>query len=159
MTSILMVEDNETDFELQLAELRRNGLTCEARRVDTEPSLVQALVQYVPDVILCDFSMPRFGGLRALEVARLHAPQTPFVFVSGGIGEDLAVESLKHGATDYVLKSNLKRLAPAVRRALEEAQLRVARSTAEHALSDSEQRYRDLFHSNPHPMWLFDTQT
>ncbi len=124
---ILFVEDVESDAELSLVHLRKAGLQCSARRVQTGPDLRAALGEFSPDLILADFSLPQFDGLAALEIAREVAPDTPFIFVSGSIGEERAVTALLCGAVDYVLKSNLTRLPPAVRRALADARARVER--------------------------------
>lgn len=118
---VLIVEDVATDAELALRELERRGVACIARRVETEDDFRRQLDEFAPDIILCDFSLPQFDGMTALLIAREKRPDTPFVFVSGTIGEERAIECLKRGATDYVLKTNLARLAPAVTRALEEA--------------------------------------
>jgi diguanylate cyclase (GGDEF)-like protein/PAS domain S-box-containing protein len=128
---ILVVEDSPADAELAVRELRRAGLALDFRRVDTEDGFRRALDEYAPQVILSDFSMPGFGGLTALDLAREKLPDVPFVFVSGTIGEDRAVEAMRRGATDYVLKDRMNRLVPVIQRALEEARERAARRRAE----------------------------
>jgi diguanylate cyclase (GGDEF)-like protein/PAS domain S-box-containing protein len=128
---ILVVDDSPADAELAVRELQRAGLAVEARRVDTEESYRRALDEFRPQLILSDFSMPAFGGLAALDLAREKLPDVPFVFVSGTIGEDRAVEAMKRGATDYVLKDRMNRLVPVIRRALQEAAERAARRRAE----------------------------
>src|SRR6266850_1172654 len=120
---ILLVEDVETDAELQVRELKRAGLNFDAHRVQSESAFLAEISEFEPDIIMSDFSIPGFGGLRALELACNRVPETPFVFVSGTIGEETAVESLKRGATDYVLKTNLVRLGPVVRRAMASSML------------------------------------
>jgi len=124
---ILLVEDVEADAERALHHLRRAGLDCIWRRVETEAELIAALAQFEPAVILSDFSLPQFDGMSALNVSRLHAPDIPFIFFSGTIGEEHAIEALHAGAVDYVLKENLARLAPALRRALRDAAARLER--------------------------------
>jgi diguanylate cyclase (GGDEF)-like protein len=119
---VLLVEDVETDAELTLRRLRLDGIECEATRVETEVAFVAALRERNCDIIISDFSLPRFDGMSALAIARREAADVPFIFVSGTIGEERAIEALRCGAVDYVLKSNLKRLAPAVARALREAE-------------------------------------
>ena len=131
---ILMLEDVATDAELVRRELAQEGFDFEAERVDTEEGFTQALEDFAPDIILVDYSLPRFDGMEALEVAQEEQPHVPVVFVSGAIGEERAIETLKQGATDYVLKDKLSRLGPAVRRALREAEERRARREAEEAL-------------------------
>jgi diguanylate cyclase (GGDEF)-like protein/PAS domain S-box-containing protein len=127
-----MLEDVKNDAELELRELRRLRNELEFRRVETREEYLRALVEFHPDIILSDFSMPdAFDGMMALELAREKAPGVPFVFVSGTIGEDRAVDALRQGATDYVVKDRLNRLAPVVERALQEADERAARRRAE----------------------------
>ncbi|MGH8308502.1 MAG: EAL domain-containing protein, partial [Steroidobacteraceae bacterium] len=133
---VLMVEDVETDAELALRRLSADGIACTAHRVENEQDFRAALSAGNCDLIISDFSLPRFDGLSALTIAASEAPQIPFIFVSGTLGEERAIEALQRGAVDYVLKTNLKRLAPAVRRALAEAAQRAARRVAEERLRD-----------------------
>src|SRR5437773_2535439 len=137
---ILLLEDVADDAELALLELRRSGLHADQRVVESEKSFVDALREFAPDVILSDFSMPGFDGMAALTLAREICPDTPFIFVSGTIGEEFAVRALKSGATDYVMKTNLVRLPAAVERALQEQRERSARRDSESALGASELR-------------------
>ncbi len=154
-----MVEDVATDAELVLRELKRAGIRCEARRVETAVDYRRELEEFQPHVILSDFTMPRFDGMEALAIASQSYPDIPFIFVSGTLGEEYAVRSLKNGATDFVLKTHLIRLPPAVERAIKEADERRVRQALEHELRESEKRYRELFQSNPHPMWVYDIGT
>jgi diguanylate cyclase (GGDEF)-like protein/PAS domain S-box-containing protein len=131
---ILMVEDVESDAEITLRELKRSGLQFEHRRVETEADLTRECNAFAPDIILSDFALPQFDGLSALSIVRQTRPDIPFIFVSGTIGEETAIESLRGGATDYVLKTNLSRLPSAVRRALQEAAERVTLRGTEEAL-------------------------
>jgi diguanylate cyclase (GGDEF)-like protein/PAS domain S-box-containing protein len=140
---VLIVEDSETDAELALRRLRMDGIDCASVRVETEEAFRAALHERTFDLILSDFSLPQFNGLSALEIAAREAPQIPFIFVSGTLGEERAIEALRRGAADYVLKGNLKRLAPAVRRALQDADQRVARRVAEERLHDVIETARD----------------
>src|SRR3977135_2667352 len=110
---ILMAEDMATDAELVLLELARAGLRATHRIVDSEKSFVDALREFAPDVIRADLSLPVCNGMAALALSREICPDTPFIFVSGTIGEESAIDAVKSGATDYVLKSNLVRLPPA----------------------------------------------
>ena len=146
---VLMVEDTETDAELALRHLRMDGIDCFSKRVETEAAFVAALREGAWDLILSDFSLPRFDGPAALTIGVREAPDVPFIFVSGTIGEERAIEALRRGAVDYVLKSNLKRLAPAVRRALHEAAQRVARRVAE-------ERLRDVIDTSREWIWELD---
>jgi two-component system cell cycle sensor histidine kinase/response regulator CckA len=117
---ILHVEDSPQDSELVRHMLEDDGLACEFQRVETYSQLFEALEHSECDLILSDCTLPQFSGLQALKIANALKPQVPFIFVSGTIGEETAIESLQHGATDYVLKHRLSRLVPAVRRALTE---------------------------------------
>ncbi len=128
---VLFVEDMEYEAELSLAHLKRAGLTCVSHRVDTEQALRTALREFAPTIILSDFTLPNFDGLSALRIAHEVAPEVPFIFVSGTIGEERAIEALLCGAVDYVLKSNPARLAPAVRRALSDVAARKQRRQQE----------------------------
>ena len=131
---ILMVEDVPSDAEVTLRELKRSGLEFEHRRVETEAELMRECIEFEPDIILSDFALPQFDGLSALGVVRRMRPDLPFIFVSGTIGEETAIESLRGGANDYVLKTNLPRLPSAVRRALKDAAERVVLRETEEAL-------------------------
>jgi len=131
---VLLLEDVDTDAELAKRELRREELDFTARRAADRDGFVEALRAFDPDIILADYSLPSFDGLTALQLAQEHCPDVPVVFVSGAIGEERAIETLRQGATDYVLKDRLSRLGPAVRRALREAEERRARERAEAAL-------------------------
>ena len=121
---ILHLEDDPLDAELILHRLEADGLDCRIERAETEAAFLQALERGGVDLVLADFSLPGANGLEALRLARQVKPEVPFIIVSGVIGEEAAVDSLKSGATDYILKDRLSRLTPAVRRALEEAALR-----------------------------------
>ena len=128
---VVYVEDSRTDAELAARQLAKAGLKLDVLRVETEQDFVEALRENRPDLILSDFSLPQFSGLMALDLAVLHAPETPFIYVSGTIGEERAIEALRRGATDYVLKGNLTRLPSAVERALREAELEAAKAESE----------------------------
>ena len=131
---IIHVEDSEDDCELIKRLLVRDGLDCEIRRVETRSQLVDSLAHTECDLVLADCTLPQFSGFQALEITSALKPQIPFIFVSGTIGEDAAIESLRNGATDYVLKDRLSRLVPAVRRALEETKEQEARRAWEKRL-------------------------
>jgi PAS domain S-box-containing protein/diguanylate cyclase (GGDEF)-like protein len=156
---ILLVEDVASDAEILLRELKRAGIGCDSRRVETAVSYRQEIEDFRPHVILSDFTMPGFDGMEALAMARRSHPEIPFIFVSGTLGEEYAVRALKSGATDYVLKTNLIRLPAAVERAIKDAEERRVRQALEHDLRESEERYRELFQNNPHPMWVYDIET
>src|SRR5688572_27454443 len=118
---ILNLEDSVNDAELNNAMISARWPHCELVRVETRAAFAAALDEGNFDLILSDYTMPGFDGRQALALARIKRPETPFLFVSGTIGEDAAIEALKNGATDYVLKHRLMRLIPAVDRALREA--------------------------------------
>jgi diguanylate cyclase (GGDEF)-like protein len=141
---LVMVEDSDADAELVARNLAKAGLDVDIHRVETEPDFVRALHKIEPEVILSDFSLPQFDGLRALDIAVIEAPDTPFIFVSGTIGEERAIDALRRGATDYVLKTSLPRLGAAVERALREVSLRAARAKSEQQRRDQEVRLQRL---------------
>jgi signal transduction histidine kinase len=140
---LLHLEDSELDHELTLAHLRRGGLEVTARRVDTEADFVRALAEPW-DVIVSDYNLPDFSGLQALDLLKARNLDIPFVLVSGEIGEDTAVEAMRNGASDYLLKNNLMRLVPALQRAVEANLTRRARERADRELGASQQRLREL---------------
>jgi PAS domain S-box-containing protein len=135
---ILLLEDNRNDAALIQDLLEADHFVCEIIRVQTRPEFVDALGTVRLDLILADYQLPSFDGLSALKLALNSRPEVPFIFVSGTLGEELAVEALKIGATDYVLKTRLSRLVPAVQRALREATERAERKKAVEALRRSE---------------------
>jgi diguanylate cyclase (GGDEF)-like protein len=141
---LVVVEDNVIDAELVARHLAKAGLDVVMHRVQTESELVSALHEKRPDLILSDFSLPQFSGLRALDVARANAPETPFIYVSGTIGEERAIDALRRGATDYVLKTNLSRLSSAVERALREAALKADQRKSEQQRREQEVRLQRL---------------
>jgi len=128
---IIHLEDSRNDAELVRENLADGGIDCEIARVETREDFVAAIERGGFDLILADYKLPLFDGLSALAIRQEHCPDVPFVFVSGQIGEDRAIESLKSGATDYVIKDRLSRLVPAVNRALAENKERTRRKKAE----------------------------
>jgi PAS domain S-box-containing protein len=135
---ILSLEDDPYDAELIQGLLETGDIVCEVTRVDTRAAFMAALEHGGIDLILADYTLPSFDGLSALKIAMLACPDVPFLFVSGTLGEEVAIEALKIGATDYVLKTRLSRLVPSVHRALREARERSERKRAEQALRRSE---------------------
>jgi len=135
---ILSLEDDPHDAELIQGLLEIAGITCELTRVDTHAAFLASLQQGGIDLILADYTLPSFDGLSALKLAMNLCPEVPFIFVTGTLGEEVAIEALKVGATDYVLKTRLSRLVPSVFRSLREAKERAERVRAEHALRRSE---------------------
>src|SRR5580700_2104422 len=135
---ILSIEDDPKDAELIHDLLETEGIVCEVTRVDSEAAVLASVEQGGIDLILADYSLPSFDGISALKFAMKACPEIPFIFVSGTLGEEVAIEALKIGATDYVLKTRLSRLVPSVRRALREATQKAERKRAEEALRKSE---------------------
>jgi signal transduction histidine kinase len=141
---ILYLEDDRNDVELVCTKLEDEGLICSVIPVENQADFVAALNKEGFDVILADYKLPAFDGLAALGIAREKAPDVPFIFVSGSMGEELAIDSLKRGATDYVLKQRLSRLGPAIRRALEEAEEHRERRKAEEEVRKYQQHLEGM---------------
>jgi len=156
---ILNLEDNLDDAELNEAMLKARWPQCQITRVDRRDEFIAALEAGDFDLILSDYTMPGFDGRSALALAREKRPDVPFMFVSGTIGEDAAIEALKNGAIDYVLKHRLMRLIPAVDRALREMGERAERERAEESMRQSEHKYRELFECLAEAAFLCDQQT
>jgi PAS domain S-box-containing protein len=146
---VLLVEDRADDAEMLLREMHLRGLDVVSRRVYTGADYAEALETFAPDLILSDYTLPGFDGMDALQIARTSRPDTPFIFVSGTIGEERAIQALKQGAIDYVLKENRARLVPAIERALREVEDREARRWAQRELEESEARFRFAMHFSP----------
>jgi PAS domain S-box-containing protein len=142
--NVLIIEDVPADVVIINHELRRGGLSFRSKRVGTKEEFLAELRNGPPDLILSDHGLPQFDGFTALAMAQSQCPDVPFLFVTGSMGEEVAIESLKGGATDYVLKNRLAGLVPAVTRALRLAEERRRRLEAEHALSLSEEHFRNL---------------
>jgi PAS domain S-box-containing protein len=144
---ILYLEDNPTDAELVRARLAAEGIACEIICVQTGTDYASALDQGVWALIISDFTLPAYDGMSALALAHTKRPDTPFIFFSGTVGEEAAIDALKKGASDYVLKPRPARLVSAVKRALQEAQDKAERKRAEEALRQSEARKAAFFQS------------
>ncbi|WP_230530458.1 sensor histidine kinase [Microvirga roseola] len=147
---VLLLEDSALDAELVMEALAEAGLDVTVERVVSAGEFTQAVQDGTWDLILADYRLPAFDGLSALEIVRDKAPGTPFVFVSGALGEEVAVESLKRGATDYVLKDRLERLPSIVLRALAEARERAERRSAQDALHRLLEERTALLHELDH---------
>jgi signal transduction histidine kinase len=141
---ILLLEDNPTDAELVQHALRRGGVNFSVVHVDNKNAFIRRLEQCPYDLILSDFSLPTIDGYTALALAQERCPDIPFIFVTGTLGEEVAIETLKKGATDYVLKHRLTRLVPSVHRALREARERTERRRAQEQLRQSHEQLRSL---------------
>ena len=153
---ILIVEDTAADAELAQREISKAIKNCQFLRVTTQSDFLNALETFNPDVILSDFSMPHFNGMKALELALKHSPLTPLIIWTGSLSEDVAVECMRAGANNYIIKDDIKRLGPAVLHALEERRLLVDQKDAEEKLRSSENRYRALFENTPVAIWEED---
>jgi len=141
---ILHLEDSELDHELALAHLARGHLRARVRRIDSEAEFLGALDERDWDAIISDYNLPGFSGLVALDLLKASGRDVPFILVSGEIGEDTAVEAMRNGASDYLLKNNLARLVPALLHAVEATETRRARVRADRELDASKQRLREL---------------
>lgn len=141
---ILLLEDQSADVELITHLLKQTGYPFKVKRVETKEAFVSELQKQAPDLILSDYSLPSFDGLSALAIAQKKRPNVPFIFVTGTLGEEVAIETLKSGATDYILKTRLSRLVPAVHRALRENKDRLERLRAEDRLRRSHAQLRAL---------------
>ncbi|MCU0517814.1 MAG: response regulator [Oscillatoria sp. Prado101] len=151
---ILLLEDSQLDAELIGANLTDGGIDCELVQVETRSDFLAALEGDNFDLILSNYALPNFDGLSALEIARRVCPEVPFIFVTGALGEELVIETLKLGAKDYVFKQRLERLVPSVVRALREVSEREERQAAQEALLESEERYRLLVELLPDTVFV-----
>lgn len=149
-----MVEDEARDATLVQHTLEQGGFAFDFKRVDTESAYVAELQSFKPSVILSDHGLPSFDGFTALHLAKKKAPDTPFIFVTGSLGEEMTIKALKSGATDFVLKHQLTSLPPAVHRALRQAEYRAQRRQAEAALQSSEEKYRSLVEISPDALFV-----
>jgi PAS domain S-box-containing protein len=154
---ILSLEDDPNDAELIQESLEAEGIACELIRVDTQPAFVCSLEGNI-DLILADYTLPSFDGLSALQLALSARPDVPFIFVSGTLGEEVAIEALKIGATDYILKTRLSRLAPSVLRALREANERSERKRAQEALAQNERHLAEVQRLTHTGSWVWQVE-
>ena len=127
---VLLVEDLPTDAELITREIRSVFIECVFLRVETQEDFLSALSEFNPDIILCDFKLPRFDGLSALALAKEIIPDIPFIIVTGSMNEDTAVECMKAGAWDYVIKERLRRLGPAAANVMKQRDIRLEKKAA-----------------------------
>jgi len=153
---ILMLEDNPADSELVESELQNAGILFSALRVETRSDFLKALKTFSPDVILADFSLPQFDALLALALRNKMAPQIPFIVVTGSVSEETAVECMKQGADDYLLKDRLARLGEAIRLALSNRRLLADKIAVEESLRASESMYRTFIDSSTDMAFLKD---
>ncbi len=153
---VLLVEDNEDDAALILRLLRRGGYEPDWQRVQTAEALDAALAEGHWDVVLSDYSMPQFDGLRALRVLRQQSAFLPFIVISGSIGEETAVAAMRAGASDYLMKSNLTRLVPAIERELRESAERRERARTKKALLEMQEKFQAVFREYLDVMLVLD---
>ena len=156
---VLIIEDSEDDAQLLLRELRRGGYEVEFERVETAEAMQSALTQKTWDLILSDYTMPRFSAPQALQVLKASGLDLPFIISSGTIGEDTAVAAMKAGANDFLIKGKFARLGPIIERELREAESRRERKRAEEALKSSETRYRLAASATNDVIWEWDSKT
>jgi len=142
---VLILEDSPTDAELVKRELGKSEIVFTSKWVDNRDAFLQGLENFVPDIVLSDYTMPQFNGMEAIELVNRRHPSIPVIIVTGSINEETAVECMKAGAADYVIKESLKRLGPAVKGVLEKRQMKEEKERAEEGLIESEKKYRGLF--------------
>jgi len=154
--NVLIIEDSENDALLILRELRRGGYDPYHKRVQTAEEMGTSLEKQSWDIVLSDYNMPNFNGIHAMKLLQEKEIDIPFILVSGLIGEETAVEAMKAGASDYIMKSNLLRLVPAIQRELREARIRQDRRQAREALKESEKLYRSIFENTGTASIIFE---
>ncbi|WP_287582679.1 PAS domain S-box protein [Candidatus Borrarchaeum sp.] len=156
---VLIVEDSEDDATLLVRELRRGGYEPTFVRVDTPDAMKSALTNQIWDIVISDYVMPKFSGIAALKLFQESGIDLPFIIMSGKIGEDFAVEAMKAGAHDYIVKGKTARLIPAIQREMREAEVRRGRKRAEVALEEIARRFRRTFEAIPDPAYLWGRQS
>jgi len=156
---ILHLEDLAADAEIVDRVLRKANFHFEKKVVIDRPDFIRALHDFKPDIILSDHSLPAFNSLEALRITRAAGIAAPLILVTATVSEEYAVNVIKEGASDYILKDRLERLPNAMLNALDKRQMEVARQTADEALRSSEQKYKLLFQANPMSMWMFSLET
>jgi len=142
LIKILCVEDLPSDLELVERELKLNDIKFKDIRVETREEFTLQLAKFKPDIIISDYSLPRFNGMEALFIAQKHSPHTPFIILTGSTNEETAVECMKAGATDYVIKEHLSRIVPAIQSAMSQAKMVAEKTFIEHELDKSHERLR-----------------
>ncbi len=155
---ILIAEDLPSDASLAKREILKYLPAATFKRVETREGFLAALETFKPDLIVSDYHMPTFDGLTALKIALEKTPVTPFIIYTGSMNEDTAVECMKAGATDYVIKEHMKRLGPAVKNALENKKIKMESIKAEHALRESELKFRHLVQGSQDIIAMYDNQ-
>ena len=145
---ILFVEDLPTDVELAKRTLTKGAIEFQSRVVENETDFIRELEDFVPDIIISDYKMPQFNGMRALKILLEKIPSTPFVLLTGSMNEELAVECIKAGASDYIIKEHITRLPFAVKDVLDKKKIQIEKAKAEFELKESEERFRSLYENS-----------
>jgi PAS domain S-box-containing protein len=158
LLKILFVEDLPSDVDLALLELRKEGLRFEHMRVDTRNEFIIALQEFNPDIIISDYSMPTYNGMQALKDAHGFDPSIPFILYTGSTNEETAVDCLKAGANDYIIKEHLIRLPFAVKEALDQHRIQIEKRVAEQLLKDSEEKFRSIMEDSADAIFITDQQ-
>lgn len=153
---VLIVEDSEDDELLLRLEFKRNGYSLTHKRVEIREELISALAEMEWDIVLSDFSLPKFGGIEALEIVKEFDPDLPVILVSGTMGEDVAVDAMKRGASDYILKNNLHRLVASAEREIREANVHRERNQAQEELRKSEAELNQVFNNVEAVIFSYD---
>ncbi len=156
---ILFVEDMDADFELAESELRKNGIIFASERVEKSDEFIDVLKEFKPDLVISDYSLPQFNGMQALKILKDHDESLPFIILTGTLNEEIAVDCMKSGANDYVIKEHIGKLPFAVNEALRYRDAMIEKTMAERELLESELRYRSMFENNFAVMVLVDPVT
>ena len=151
---VLIIDDSEDDCFLLVRQLKKGGFNPTYERVDIAETMTEALDNHQWDLILCDYSMPGFSAFSALEIYNRNGFDMPFIIVSGTIADEIAVDAMKAGAHDYIMKNNMTRLIPAIERELREAENRRERKRADRKLKRSEEKYRSLFEESRDAIYM-----
>ena len=153
---ILFVEDILSDYELAEINLTNSDINMESRRVEKKEEYLKQLIEFKPDLIISDYSLPAFNGMQALKILLEYDSAIPFIVLTGTMNEEIAVKCMKAGATDYVLKEHIGKLSFAVKEAIRHREMLIEKNTAEEALLESESRYRSIFENNHAVMLLIN---
>jgi two-component system sensor histidine kinase UhpB len=159
LLKILHLEDLEDDAKMVARALKKAGVEFEVLHVENRVGFIKALEEYLPDIILSDHSLPSFDSHDALEIVKQMGIHIPFILVTATVSEEYAVNIIKEGASDYILKDRLQRLPNAIAAAMDKYNLERARKQSEEILRLSEKKYKLLFESNPMPMWMVSRET
>jgi len=156
---ILFIEDFEGDYELAKHAISREGMKFDAFRVENSKDLVKALHEFNPNIIISDYTLPQLDGMKALKIVQSEKSNIPFIILTGSLNEEIAVECIKAGASDYIIKDRIKRLPFAVKEALNQYSIKIEKEKTDIKIKENEQKYRNLFDYNPYPMWIYDTNS